>query len=95
MDHKTGLQIVDEKNGKESKTVFKRISTDGKTSLVQCEPLTGRTHQIRVHLQYLGYPIANDPLYNCDSFGPNIGKGGDYGEGTLQDVSWLIIKLGF
>ncbi|XP_053213666.1 pseudouridylate synthase RPUSD2-like [Panonychus citri] len=91
LDHKTGLQIVDEKNGKESKTVFKRISTDGKTSLVQCEPLTGRTHQIRVHLQYLGYPIANDPLYNCDSFGPNIGKGGDYGEGTLQDLAQRVI----
>ncbi|RKP34328.1 pseudouridine synthase [Dimargaris cristalligena] len=33
------------------------------TTVVQCKPLTGRTHQIRVHLQYLGYPIANDPLY--------------------------------
>ena len=28
-----------------------------------CEPLTGRTHQIRLHLQWLGCPIANDPLY--------------------------------
>ncbi|KAJ1921810.1 DRAP deaminase [Tieghemiomyces parasiticus] len=33
-------------------------------SLVRCQPLTGRTHQIRVHLQYLGHPIGNDPLYS-------------------------------
>jgi hypothetical protein len=32
-------------------------------SLVLCEPLTGRTHQIRLHLRHLGAPIANDPLY--------------------------------
>ena len=33
------------------------------TSLVLCRPQTGRTHQIRQHLQSLGYPIANDPMY--------------------------------
>ena len=32
-------------------------------SLIHCLPVTGRTHQIRVHLQHLGYPIVNDPLY--------------------------------
>ncbi|XP_024385994.2 RNA pseudouridine synthase 7 [Physcomitrium patens] len=48
---------------KESCTKFRRLSTDGVDSIVQCMPLTGRTHQIRVHLQYLGFPIANDDLY--------------------------------
>jgi hypothetical protein len=33
------------------------------TSLVVCQPFTGRTHQIRVHLLHLGHPIANDPKY--------------------------------
>jgi tRNA pseudouridine synthase 9 len=43
-------------------------------SIVQCLPLTGRTHQLRVHLQFLGHPIANDPIYsNQRVFGPSLG----------------------
>uniref|UniRef100_H2Z6U7 Pseudouridine synthase RsuA/RluA-like domain-containing protein n=1 Tax=Ciona savignyi TaxID=51511 RepID=H2Z6U7_CIOSA len=54
----------DHRFAKESRTEFKRISTDGRTSIVSCKPKTGRTHQIRVHLKHLGYPIINDPIYN-------------------------------
>jgi hypothetical protein len=36
---------------------------DTDTSLVECHPVTGRTHQIRLHLQLVGNPIANDPCY--------------------------------
>ncbi|KAL2492204.1 RNA pseudouridine synthase 7 [Abeliophyllum distichum] len=50
-------------NGKAACTKFTRIGTNGKHSIVLCEPITGRTHQIRVHLQYTGHPIANDMLY--------------------------------
>ncbi|KAK4750685.1 hypothetical protein SAY87_004167 [Trapa incisa] len=49
--------------GKPACTKFTRIHTNGMHSLVLCEPVTGRTHQIRVHLQYTGHPIANDVLY--------------------------------
>lgn len=38
----------------------------GPLSLLQCEPLTGRTHQIRVHLQSVGFPILGDPKYGSD-----------------------------
>lgn len=53
--------------GKTACTKFTRISTNGTQSIVLCEPITGRTHQIRVHLQYLGHPIANDNLYLSES----------------------------
>ncbi|ONK77872.1 uncharacterized protein A4U43_C02F11690 [Asparagus officinalis] len=49
--------------GKVACTKFMRISTNGKHSIVLCKPVTGRTHQIRVHLQYTGHPIGNDILY--------------------------------
>lgn len=75
---KIGICIVG-KEGKPSQTVFKKISYNGTTSLVHCFPTTGRMHQIRLHLQYLGYPIINDPIYNSFSFGKTRGKNGDYG----------------
>lgn len=53
---------------KECETVFRKIHFDGNHSVVLCQPLTGRTHQIRVHLQWLGYPIANDPCYGGNCF---------------------------
>jgi hypothetical protein len=72
--HKVGVNHVSA-DGKPSTTVFKKRSFNGCTSVVECRPLTGRSHQIRVHLQYLGYPIANDPLYASDVWGPDGGKG--------------------
>lgn len=62
-------------------TIIKRYSGDNsdnsKTSMVECRPVTGRTHQIRIHLQFLGYPIANDPLYCCSAvWGSKLGKNG-------------------
>ncbi|RHZ31606.1 hypothetical protein DYB37_006190, partial [Aphanomyces astaci] len=43
-------------------------SADGRHSVLHCLPLTGRQHQIRVHLQAVGFPIANDPLYGPPTF---------------------------
>lgn len=65
---KSSVELCDKLTGKASKgkvacTRFVRISTDGFHSIVLCKPVTGRTHQIRVHLQHTGYPIANDMLY--------------------------------
>ncbi|KAG6332971.1 hypothetical protein ID866_6114 [Astraeus odoratus] len=78
VDRQMGLNIVHPK-GKPAKTIFNRIRYDENThtSVIRCRPLTGRSHQIRVHLQYLGYPIANDPIYSEERiWGPNLGKGG-------------------
>lgn len=74
--HKMGVCQV-KPDGKESKTEFTLVSFNGKSSLIRCLPHTGRMHQIRVHLQYLGYPIVNDPIYNNPYvWGPSNGKGG-------------------
>lgn len=78
VSYKVGVCRVDPK-GKCCKTIFQRLSYNGKSSVVKCLPRTGRTHQIRVHLQYLGYPIVNDPIYNMEAWGPEKGKGGKIG----------------
>nr|XP_054748934.1 LOW QUALITY PROTEIN: pseudouridylate synthase RPUSD2-like [Lytechinus pictus] len=76
VSHKIGVCRVKE-DGKPCKTTFERLSYDGETSIVKCYPHTGRMHQIRVHLQYLGFPIVNDPLYNNAVWGQCKGKGGN------------------
>ncbi|KAH9393542.1 RNA pseudouridylate synthase domain containing protein 2, partial [Tyrophagus putrescentiae] len=87
--HKIGICIVSP-TGKPSKTFFERLNYNGKSSTVLCKPMTGRMHQIRVHLQYIGYPIMNDNFYNSPSFGPNKGKGGDFG----KSIEELIAAIG-
>jgi RluA family pseudouridine synthase len=54
--------------GKSSVTIFRRLSTNGRESIIECQPITGRTHQIRVHLSHLGFPITNDELYGGRTF---------------------------
>ncbi|KAF8806614.1 pseudouridine synthase [Phlegmacium glaucopus] len=78
VDRQMGLNIV-HPDGKTAKTIFNLIRYDENTdsSVVRCQPLTGRSHQLRVHLQFLGYPIANDPVYSEERiWGENVGKGG-------------------
>ncbi|KAJ3479374.1 hypothetical protein NLI96_g9101 [Meripilus lineatus] len=78
VDRQMGLNIV-HPEGKPAKTVFTLVHYDQNTdtSVVHCKPYTGRSHQIRVHLQYLGHPIANDPVYSEPKiWGENLGKGG-------------------
>ncbi|KAJ3169091.1 RNA pseudouridylate synthase domain containing protein 2 [Geranomyces variabilis] len=88
VSHKLGINVVSPE-GKECSTVFDRLSYNGRTSVVQCKPYSGRTHQIRVHLQYLGYPVANDPIYCCDIWGQTMGKGGVEKEGYEKVIEKL------
>ncbi|MEG0548944.1 MAG: RluA family pseudouridine synthase, partial [Coprobacillus sp.] len=52
-----------DKNAKDAITNFKVIERFKDMSLVECRLETGRTHQIRVHMQYIGYPVYGDPQY--------------------------------
>jgi len=55
------MTVVD--NGKKAVTHFRVRDRYEDFTLVECELETGRTHQIRVHMKYIGYPLAGDPKY--------------------------------
>ncbi|WP_297989069.1 RluA family pseudouridine synthase [Anoxybacillus sp.] len=50
-------------NGKEAVTHFRVLERFDHYTFVECQLETGRTHQIRVHMKYIGYPLAGDPKY--------------------------------
>ncbi|KAG0333322.1 hypothetical protein BG000_009256, partial [Podila horticola] len=82
-------------DGKACSTVFELARYDPvtNTSIVYARPVTGRTHQIRVHLQWLGYPITNDPLYcNKEIWGLKNGQGGITEEMEKELVERLTAK---
>lgn len=62
-----GRMCVVKKHGKASVTEFKVLERFGAFSHLECRPLTGRTHQIRIHLSASGTPILNDPFYGNDT----------------------------
>ena len=79
-----GWRMVDDEAGKHAQTRWRRIAErDGRT-LVEFRPLTGRTHQIRVHAaRGLGAPIVGDPVY---------GRVGE--DGMLLHASRLVVPRG-
>ena len=55
--------MVTDVNSKDAITHFKVLERFKDATLIECTLETGRTHQIRVHMNYIGYPIVNDPVY--------------------------------
>ena len=71
IDAPIGRDIIDRQkmavtpnNSKEAITHFKVLERFKNNTFIECILDTGRTHQIRVHLSYIGYPVCNDPIYN-------------------------------
>lgn len=63
---------VTELNSKDAITHFRVLERFEKNTLIECKLETGRTHQIRVHLAFIEFPVVNDPLYGkgkCSEFG--------------------------
>jgi len=61
--HDRQKMAVSSHNGKRAVTNFTVIERFKTMSLVECRLETGRTHQIRVHMQYIGHPVYGDPKY--------------------------------
>lgn len=57
--------VVDDRNGVRSETRFKILERWQASALVEAQPMTGRTHQIRVHAYALGHPLLGDILYSA------------------------------
>ena len=74
-----------DKNGKEAVTHFKVLKRYGNYTLLEIKIYTGRTHQIRVHMSYIGYPVVGDSVY---SSGKN-----EFGvEGQMLHARYLKFK---
>ena len=58
------MAVVQE-NGKDATTNFRVLERFGAYTLAECRLLTGRTHQIRVHMAYIGHPVVGDPKYGA------------------------------
>ena len=75
--HQTNrLKRVVEKGGKHAVTHFEVLDSFADYSLVSCRLETGRTHQIRAHMEFIKHPIVNDPLYHPK--GENASEFGQY-----------------
>lgn len=61
-------------NSKDSITHFKTLKRYKEVTLIECKLDTGRTHQIRVHMEYIGHPVVNDPVYGRRKIINNFGQ---------------------
>lgn len=66
------MAVVD--GGKDATTHFKVLERYSNATLIELELETGRTHQIRVHMNYIGYPVVNDPVYGKRHLIDNTGQ---------------------
>lgn len=68
----TPSQFRVDSKGKPAITAYEVLASNGKQSLVELRPKTGRTHQLRVHMKYIGTPIAGDRVYGDQRTAPRL-----------------------
>lgn len=89
---KSGERVVTvTKEGKPSLTKFRLIERYKGYTLVEASPITGRTHQIRVHAAFAGYPILGDEKYGVDDLNKNMKKFG--ARRLMLHAAELTVKL--
>lgn len=66
------LQKIDTESGKPSLTRYRVLSNEGDNTRVELEPVTGRTHQLRVHMAAIGHPVLGDALYGNAASAPRL-----------------------
>ncbi len=81
---------IEPRNGQHATTLFKRLKTSPQRSLVLAFPQTGRTHQIRVHLQAAGHPILGDPLYSPKSEKQAPNRKGQFARQSMGLRAWAV-----
>ncbi len=68
-EEQKGIKRCVSNDGKEALTVYELVKNTEKLSLVRLFPITGRTHQLRVHMSHIGHPIYGDAMYGATQMG--------------------------
>lgn len=84
LNHHATFQV--DPNGKPSITYYKVLKTNDQFSLLELRPVTGRTHQLRVHLKYIGTPILGDHVYGAEG-----GTVANRSKSTISDAERLYL----
>jgi len=90
----SGRVKVDTRKGKEATTLFRPKEYIGGYTLVEAKPVSGRRHQIRVHLAYLNFPICGDSFYGGEPvFLSSIKKNYKLAEGKTENPLFSRVAL--
>lgn len=66
------LRKIDAESGKHSLTRYRMLNKEACSTRVELEPVTGRTHQLRLHMSAIGHPILGDALYGDETSAPRL-----------------------
>lgn len=66
-DNAPKQKVATQNEGKSATTFYRKLNQNDKASLVELTPITGRTHQLRVHMLAIGHPILGDDFYGCEN----------------------------